>query len=42
MLEFVEFYGMAGIYIAAGVLGVSAIVAGIEKMLGVSPERSRP
>jgi hypothetical protein len=42
MLEFLEFYGMAGVYIAAGVLVISAIVAGIEKILGVSPERTRP
>jgi hypothetical protein len=42
MLEFVEFYGIAGVYIAAGVLAISAIVAGIEKILGVQPQRTRP
>ncbi|MDB5544345.1 MAG: hypothetical protein JWO64_1494 [Hyphomicrobiales bacterium] len=40
MLGFLGFYIMAGVYIAAGVLGVSAIVAGVEKVMGVSPQRT--
>ncbi|MDB5643744.1 MAG: hypothetical protein JWN07_3061 [Hyphomicrobiales bacterium] len=37
MLEFLRFYFMSGVYIAAGVLACSAIVAMIEKLLGVDP-----
>jgi hypothetical protein len=36
-LEFFRFYFMAGVYIAAAVLAVSAVVALIEKIFGVDP-----
>jgi intracellular septation protein A len=36
MLEFFRFYFMAGVYIAAAVLAVSAIVALIEKLFGLN------
>ena len=37
MLEFLRFYFMSGGYIAAGVLACAAIVAIIEKMIGIDP-----
>lgn len=39
MLENVTYYALAGAYILAGVLAVSAIVAGIEKAFGINPPR---
>jgi hypothetical protein len=36
-LEFFRFYFMAGVYIAAAVLAISAVVALIEKVFGVDP-----
>jgi hypothetical protein len=36
-LEFFRFYLMAGVYILAAVLAVSAVVALIEKVFGVDP-----
>lgn len=35
VLEFFRFYFMAGVYILAGVLAASAVVALIEKVFGV-------
>jgi len=35
-MEFLTYYAMAGVYIAAAVLGISAVVAIIEKVLGLN------
>jgi intracellular septation protein A len=35
-LEFFRFYFLAGVYMAAGVLAVSAVVAMIEKTFGLN------
>jgi hypothetical protein len=40
MFGFLGFYIMAGVYILAGVRAVSAIVVGIEKMMGFEPSRT--
>jgi hypothetical protein len=39
MLEYAEYYGAAGGFIMAGVLGASAIVAAVEKIFGLNPPR---
>jgi hypothetical protein len=35
MVEFLRFYFMSGVYIAGGVLACSAIVAIVEKLIGI-------
>jgi hypothetical protein len=43
LLDNIQFYAMTGVYILAGVLVVSAVVAAVEKILGVAPgPRSAP
>jgi hypothetical protein len=37
MVEFLSFYFMSGVYIAGGVLACSAIVATVEKLIGIDP-----
>lgn len=39
MLQFIEFYIMAIVYIAGGVLAISAVVAGVEKAFGLNRPR---
>lgn len=36
MMDFIQFYLMAGVYIAVAVLAISAVVAIIEKVLGLN------